>query len=459
MKLYSDNIDTFDSFELHGKWWLPDAPHDRIHGTLTFFSSQRVELRLDGKFQHPNLDDMLQGPFKTECILGETIEEEFVTVHNAFASRVGKTQTFVADSLFAGTRFNKASDLAISGALVEYTNLDEWASVSLIKTVPGTAPHSFQVVLPTNSQSLLVMQNVPPFMSLELRAAVRTSSRIGSFSAEEHAFFDCVFEKPLTLREVDTILLRLGNLLSVLQGDGTYVKKVRLRIVAPKNGDSVTEWFRPSRLTAPVVVSRHDMNLPLHELSAAVAVNLFAAWFASASLLDSVYDLVVGTYGGQSERTKFRALAQAVEAFHRAVYGGTYTDEEFYQPIRKAICAAIPTNLDADFQQRLESAIKYGYQFSLRTRLKKLLETVSEATKDAVIREKTSTFIGILVAVRNYLTHFDDKEKPSIVDTSGDMYNLNQRLGALMIVLLLTHCGVPEDKATKGIVAHLRLAF
>jgi len=199
------------------------------------------------------------------------------------------------------------------------------------------------------------------------------------------------------------------------------------------------------------------MNLPLSALSSSVAVGLFDSWFANASLLDPVYDLLVGTYGGQSERTKFRALAQASEAFHRVVYDGTYVSKDSYEPIRKTICTAIPTALEPDFHQRLVSAIKHGYQFSLRTRLKKLLGKLSDRTNEGVIREKTSTFIDRLVAVRNYLTHFDESEKPAIVDSTEGMYNLNQRLRALLIVSLLTHCGVPEDKARDGIVAHLRI--
>src|SRR6266536_2050209 len=68
-------------------------------------------------------------------------------------------------------------------------------------------------------------------------------------------------------------------------------------------------WFRTPRVKELSAVSRYDMNLPLSALSSSVAVGLFDSWFANASLLDPVYDLLVGTYGGQSERTKFRALA------------------------------------------------------------------------------------------------------------------------------------------------------
>lgn len=74
------------------------------------------------------------------------------------------------------------------------------------------------------------------------------------------------------------------------------------------------------------------------------------------------------------------------------------------------------------------------------------------------MQEKSQGFIDLTVRVRNYLTHYVEDERPSIVDNTESMYNLNQRLRALLIVLLLTYLGVPEDKVTDGVASHLNLA-
>jgi hypothetical protein len=118
----------------------------------------------------------------------------------------------------------------------------------------------------------------------------------------------------------------------------------------------------------------------------------------------------------------------------------------------------IPPSLDQEFQERLKSAVRYGYQFSLRTRLKSLFAKLSDKTKEAVVREKRQTFINDTVRVRNYLTHFDETDRPDIVDNVQGIYNLNQRLRALLVVLLLTYLGVPEEVVRDGVVSNLRLA-
>jgi hypothetical protein len=457
--VYSSEVGLFDSFELRGKWWLPNAPEDRVHGTLSYLPAQRIELRLDGKFQDPKLQNIfLLEPFKAECILGETVEEEFVTLYRVFASRVSRTDTFIADALLTGERFSSASDLSISGALLDYTNLEEWASIRLLKAEEGATADSYRVAIPVSAINLFKVQDAGPFKKLELMAGVQSSFVGGNFSAQLRTFFDCDFQTPVSLRDAEGILYKMGNFLSVLQGETTYVKKVRVRVFRSNDSCRTANWFRTPRVKEPPILFSYDMNLSLRELGTENATCLFSEWFTNATLLDSVYDLLVGTYGRQSERTKFRALAQALEAFHRAVQGGVYLSKESYEPIRKGLCAAIPAGLEPDFQERLKGSIKHGYQYSLRTRLKALLGKLNNRTKEAVMREKTSTFINLVISVRNYLTHFDETEKPAIVKDAQGMYNLNQRLRALLIVLLLAFLGVPEDKVTDGVVSHLNLA-
>lgn len=457
-KAYSSEAGLYDSFEHRGKWWLPDTPDDRVHGTVAYSPAQRITLRLDGKFQRPELQNILfSRPFKTECILGQTAEEEFVTLQRVFASRVARTDTFTANTLVTGGRFSSASDLLISGALIGYTNLDEWAAVRMLQMEKGVTPDRYHVIVPTSATDLFAVRDRALFQELTLFTAVGASWERASFSAQMEAFFDCNFEHPIGLRQTQSIVVQLGNLLSILQGETACATHVRLKIPAPDNPHRIANVFWVPRTVEPPIVSNGEMNLSFREL-ANHSDHLFGSWFTNETLFNPVYDLLVGTYGRQSERTKFRALAQALESFHRGAYGGVYVSVDEYEPIRETLCSAIPPGIDKDFQDRLKAAVKYGYQYSLRTRLKLLLQKLRDQTKEALLGEKPQTFIDLTVRVRNYLTHFDEAEKPAVVDDTTHMYNLNQRLRALLIVLLLTYLGVPEEKIANGVVSHLNLA-
>jgi hypothetical protein len=254
--VYSSEVGLFDSFELRGKWWLPDAPDDRVHGTVTYSPSQRITLRLDGKFQRPELQNVLMmEPFKVECILGESVEEEFVTLHRVFASRVSRTNNFTANTLIAGERFSRASDFLVSGALIGYTNLEEWTAVRMLKMEKGANADAYQVAIPTSTADLFVVRDRAPFQELTLFTEVASSFVGAGFSAQMRASFDCTFERPIGLREAQGIVGQLGNLLSVLQGDATYATRVRLKIPRPDDPLRTTNVFWVPRTVEPPIIS------------------------------------------------------------------------------------------------------------------------------------------------------------------------------------------------------------
>jgi hypothetical protein len=105
----------------------------------------------------------------------------------------------------------------ISGALIGYTNLEEWASVRMLKMEQGASAESYRVSVPTSAINLFTLRDTAPFQELTLITAVQSSFVGANFSAQLRAFFDCNFQKPLLLREAEAIFVGLGNLLSILQ--------------------------------------------------------------------------------------------------------------------------------------------------------------------------------------------------------------------------------------------------
>jgi hypothetical protein len=461
--VYSDTSTLLDNFELRGKWWLPDKPLDRVHGTLAY-SPQGIRLQLDGKFDRPEFRHPLVAMRvpKPECILGETVNGERCTLYKTFASQIAATNTLVvlvANALVVGEHFNSSSDLGISGALLHFINLEEWTSFQPWQQEKGADSGHFRVVLPTDSKRMFTIPETPRFRELALVVGVQSSLSALAFNARTRAHFDCEFRDPVQLREVQGMVGQLANLLSLLQGEPTHAKQIRLKINDPGQARRTANLFYVHRAREPRVIDSHEMKLPFTKLAGDTEA-LFRSWFTNERALEPVYDLLVGTIynSQQSVYTTFLTLAHAVESFHRRVCGGAYTSESNYEPIRNSLWAAIPPDLADDFQGRLKNAVKYGYQYSLRTRLRGLLKTLDERTIEAIVREKPQGFISLVVAVRNYLTHYDEGDKPTIVDDPVGVHNLNERLRGLLTVLLLTHLGVPEKKASDAIVSHMDLA-
>ncbi len=457
----------FETFELRGKWWLPDSPEDQVHGVVSYSAAGPIKLRLDGRFgaaESQDPSEFLQNPYpllnrlKAECIVGETVDEEACTLYRGFPSHLSSTQTYTANGLIVGKRFNKVSEISVSGALVGYTNLEEWCSTAILKQEPGSDPGHFRIAVPTSPTSVFTVCDAARVRKLELLVQAQCSFVAGSFSAQTRAYFDIQFEDSLQLQEAEGLMGQLANLLTVLQGRPTHATMIRLKLAGSETPQNAVNLFRVPRTQSAPPVLAPEMDLPYTEISDYTS-KIFRSWFINESL-DPVYDLVVSTIYNtrQSVYTNFLALMQAVETLHRRLYGGEYLADSPFQPIRDALCSAIPADLEEDFKQRLESAIKYGNQLSLRTRLKALLRTLSDRTKQSILGEEEKDFVHLTVRTRNYLTHYDEADRPPIIDDVHRMYNLNVRVRALLTILLLIHLGAAEDKVATGLAQHLSLA-
>jgi hypothetical protein len=122
---------------------------------------------------------------------------------------------------------------------------------------------------------------------------------------------------------------------------------------------------------------------------------------------------------------RFLALSQAIESFHRRIYGGQYVTDKEYEPIRDVLIKAIPDNLDEDFKESLKKGLEHGNEFSLRKRLKGLVNQFWKNCLENFVKNKRD-FIDHIYDTRNYLTHWDKPKKNVVL--GEDLIHLNERL-------------------------------
>jgi hypothetical protein len=177
-------------------------------------------------------------------------------------------------------------------------------------------------------------------------------------------------------------------------------------------------------------------------------------WFSSTSLLSPIYELLFGTLFNRDSfvKTKFLNLSQALESFHRRVLGGTYLPPEGYVATRSALRAAVPESVPDDLRQRISDTIKYANEYSLRKRLKELLCSLDGSTLEILKISDVAAVSDLIVKTRNYLTHFDEQSRTSLVDDIVGMHYMNERLTALLFILILKKLGMNEQFAARGVI-------
>ncbi len=169
-------------------------------------------------------------------------------------------------------------------------------------------------------------------------------------------------------------------------------------------------------------------------------------WIKNYRLIYTLFSLYRSArYEEKSIETKFLLLSQAVESYHRRFRDGSYLSKsEFQSQVLKTLYKAIPAQLDQSFKDSLKSRLKYSNEYSLRKRIKDLIN------ENKKILERyfkiPNDLENEIVNARNYLTHFD-KDNHGI--TTSKLVFYSTILKALFELSLLREIGFEQDKISE----------
>lgn len=102
---------------------------------------------------------------------------------------------------------------------------------------------------------------------------------------------------------------------------------------------------------------------------------------------------------------------------------------------------AIPLTVSEGFRDSLKGKLHYLNEFSLRKRLKEILESCGKLTTRLINNEVE--FIEDIVNTRNYLTHFDKKLETK-AKKGKDLYKLAQNMRFFLEICLLKELGITD---------------
>jgi ApeA N-terminal domain 1/Apea-like HEPN len=454
----------FNEFSIRGRWWLPNNPNDQVPGTM-HFSNDSLKLRLDRTFW---VQELIQahsvGSYKTEVILGQTTAGEPCTVLRLFyLSSIGDEVVLGGNALFLGAHFNQEDELSVNKVLLGFTHLEDWTGQSLIQELQGSNKDHFSIKVPTVPTAIFKIEDCPQFKNLALWHGMQVSRKRTQTTLRTQSHFVVDFDPPSNIVGINRVIRAIANLLSLLVGDSVLPKKVHLIAqLAPAKPDRSIEYLVPSRIPLLSEKSEFEMVFPLRDFhdDGTKVENLFREWFQKEPVLRPVSDLLLSTIHNRSQyfQSAFLSLAQGLESFHRKTCGGTYLSKEEYANVRKILASAVPPETPQQLKEKLLSTFAYANEFSLKTRIRQLLESIHlQHAVDLTGNSNLQEFIKLFTDIRNYLTHYDENGKPPIVDSAIDMYNLNQRLRAILTMLLFKYLGLEENRLFLPLKSHLRL--
>lgn len=176
-------------------------------------------------------------------------------------------------------------------------------------------------------------------------------------------------------------------------------------------------------------------------------------WFDKREELKPLFDLYFGLVYNSNIylHLQLLTLTQALEAYHRRMYGGQYVSEEEYQAISKSMKEAIPGNVENDFRQKLKTSLKYQNEYSLIKRLKLILKEVLSPYSEIVegLVGNVDQFSSQVKDTRNYLTHYSQELEDESITNYQNQIQLTQKLKILVQLCLLRELEMPPKIVVK----------
>ncbi|HYX72378.1 MAG TPA: HEPN domain-containing protein [Nitrososphaera sp.] len=457
MSIFKPNL--FKSFEEKGEWWIPKYPDNKVVGTISYKGSEGIILELLGSFFGPE-HFIERDEFNPRIILGLTNDGELLTllenmvIHQGRSSRGGTgTIKYMSNYLFIGEHFNSSDEMRFNSCSLNYTLLEEWVGKLPFKTefikennkyVGEKAIHTereeFKVKVPTLDATVSIWHGFGGSTG-GFRKLVWTHTAYLSVSPEQPRDFEW-FRK---------VQYELRNFLSLLIGRPVYLKRANFLIEKLKEDDErdrrnvVHLYFIQQTPRQQKRMHPMDMLVRLDDIEENIAT-ILEAWFSKAENFEDVYQLFIGAMYGQNMYTHlhFLTLMQALETYHRSTREGQYISEEDYQKVFAALITAIPAGTESSLKASLKARLKYGNEYSLRKRIKLLLDELTEDCRMLITKEPNN-FISSVVDTRNYLTHYDRSLKPDVLE-DADLYNASLSLKVFLTIFLLKELEIKEQK-------------
>jgi hypothetical protein len=441
-------------FEKIGTWWLLAQPEQKVRGVLKY-STAGISLALDGSFNSrstANKDSDEQG----QCVLGVTDDNEQFTLFKTYVNySVGlapQRDTLVALYMLAGEHTEDISTLGIPTAYFTAGNLDkfvDWKPFESKQGEHGDIHFTFKTPRTFEFQ----------VESLDSTIGITCCFCQGGFGMNINLSVTSLFvmspKMPQGLEWYVSHVWRVCDLLSLLTDEPTKPNSIWIKL--PGYGFDICVVCPSWR---PRYLADSDSPYPFlfrHENLEDSFPQIVEKWLTMNDTLKMATHLLRdGRHeSGGTIETRFLLLCYAIEAFSRGTSGSEYVSESEYNQIYEALIAAIPASVKSDLRASLKKRIEFGNEYSLRKRIRTLLDSLEEETVNLVCRNR-SDFVEGVVTSRNYLTHYADGLKSTTL-TGSALSCAADKLLMLLRILFLKHVGIQEQLLRERISKHHRL--
>jgi hypothetical protein len=437
-----------EAVEYTGQWWEAGTIGETVPGTLTFTPGQRPTLKLIGTFK--NIDQLFQAT-DVPMIHGVSTKGDPITLYRCsevtteFSAMI--TSIYNARMALVGRHFEQANDIAFPVIDVHFTNLDDFTLLHgfTVSHDNSDMPNWFGVRYDYPKKIAVTVGDYQITVTHGFNLQQRG---ISEWNLRQTPLLRIASATPVLLEELLQGPLRvLQNLVAFATGVPVYPTRIEAYTVPPPTRERIVNViFNVGDHPAAKQLLVPEMLFTLPDLGEDFP-NTLRNWFACHETIPSVLDLYFSTlYGARTthQHHQFLSLAQALESYHRQVYGGRLMSSADFKCLRDALTVAVPQSLTDILRDKIIGKFNFLNEVTLAERLEKLLDEAPPMILARAIPDREE-FAASIRRTRNYLTHYDPALRERATNDE-DLLNLTDRMGWLLAGLLMKRIGLSDAK-------------
>lgn len=424
--------------ELEGQWWFPGHPEKSFSGKLKYEGGSFPQLIVTDSININETIKLRQVAEKQEnkFILGKTTDGEQVTLYNSedFLNR-DSIPSFSAELLLKGIHVESEEQLCFPRLELDMPYLSRWLNrngFDVKSFTQGKEKYNVEVSYVEPEPVEAELSNFTISINFEQE---ENHSQPTFFGLEHNSVFHVESEDELNITQIKENTRNLRRFISFCLGIDVYPSTLTVyKSLGDPEADELdetlpekAELYYPRKENDNDESSFTNFNTLFGYTTLDDFEKVLSSWYEICDELDDFMDLYFSTResGEMLLSNNFLNLARAIESYHRKQYAGSYMDKEDYRDdIWPVFKEAIPDEklrnkvekgeIDesqlGDFKNSLRSETKWGYEYSLRTRLKEIFDDY-EAHFDEIIGQDRDDFVHEMVSTRNFLTHFSEESE------------------------------------------------
>lgn len=409
-----------ENYIKHGYFWLPENEDIKIPGILSISDGGRAELEIIGSFGGKN--DFNYDDMNLKRIIG-LVEDDGLIILNkccyiqkyiSLNENITKSK-ISSDQVFAGLESIDNEDITFNQFSFSVDCLDEWVNESAFKINHEFEDNTININYNLPDKKCFALDNG---MKLDINFCYSRPKIpvIKEVKITQRTFFTLKSEEPCNIDLFISLAHKISHLISFAIGETVSIKNVSAR-KSIENDESIQYYpqetkifYRSTTYTKNIPKClTWDMLFNFDNIKNN-AEAVFNKWINAYENLSPTLFLYFSTKNNSINTisSKFLALAQALETYHRRISDEKLMPDDIYE----SLLLEIVNNCPEQHKDWLYGRLKYGNEITLSKRLKKIIGPFKKYFGNNAQRQN---LLKKIVDTRNFLTHYDK----SLIDKSA----------------------------------------